>query len=726
VILFASSNLLAYIYTFIVGDCLKNLLKLPDEALKAFIAGCLDSDGCISIKRGRKAGKIYETVHVEFQLSKNEEVSKAFILALRRFDCFAKLVRAKEINKIIITGREDVNQLLNTVKNYSIKIKTIPTRKHLVSSLSDKIPRNPVAKISTHIISSVNKSILLKKGIWSTLYAYKNKKYQPSRQQLLKIKNKIHYFLNEELENKIKLLISRDYFLDKIIDVKIDKYSGYVYDLYIPKYHNFVCEGIIVHNCIDEFDKMNPQDRVAIHEAMEQRSYHPNLKITLSDKKTYNIGEFVEELMEKHKGKIIKGVDCEILPVSDLNIKILTTNMNKIYEVNISKVSRHKAPDYFIKINYSNGAEIIVTPDHPIFVFNNNDKIKVVEAASIKEGLLVPGVNPSTIEVNSTLLKNESSAFKATNKKITFNKVKITKVQKIKNSGENKSDWVYDVTVEPTGNFISQDLLLHNTVSIAKAGIVATLNARTSILAAANPALGRYDEFRTPADNIKLPVTLLSRFDLIFIMTDKPDAKKDREISNHILSLHRRENIEPPLSPEFLKKYITYAKRNSTPALSREAAEKIQEFYLDMRAAGEGADMPVPITARQLEALIRLVEARARMALKSEATVEDAEAVIRLMKSCLKEVGVDKETGRFDIDTIMTGAPKSQRDKLALLLEVISKLEKEVEGPVPIDEVKKVAVEEYNLDENFVLQSLQRFLNEGTLFEPEPGFVKRT
>ncbi|MFX0117602.1 MAG: LAGLIDADG family homing endonuclease, partial [Candidatus Hodarchaeota archaeon] len=248
VTLYSNSNLLAYIYDYITRNGLQNLLKLPDESLKAFIAGCLDSDGCISIKKGKKAGKVYETAHVEFLLTNDQAENEAFMLALRRFDCFGKLIRHKNIDRIRITGRNDVRQLLNAVESYSVKIKDIPNRKHKVSSVSGKIPKLPVAEISSRILSQMKKTILLQKGIYSTLYAYERQRYQPSRQQLLKIKDQVGEYLDNELLDQMEMLATRDYFLDQIVDIETHEYSDYVYDLYVPKYHNFLCNGVVVHN----------------------------------------------------------------------------------------------------------------------------------------------------------------------------------------------------------------------------------------------------------------------------------------------------------------------------------------------------------------------------------------------------------------------------------------------------------------------------------------------
>ncbi|MHA1287535.1 MAG: minichromosome maintenance protein MCM, partial [Candidatus Thorarchaeota archaeon] len=190
--------------------------------------------------------------------------------------------------------------------------------------------------------------------------------------------------------------------------------------------------------------------------------------------------------------------------------------------------------------------------------------------------------------------------------------------------------------MDPTDRTAIHEAMEQHTVSIAKAGIVATLNARTSILAAANPTLGRYESSLSVQDNIRLPFTILSRFDLIWIMVDTIEATKDRELAQFILNMHQMKRAKdkpsiPPISPAFLKKYIGYSNRYVIPQLTPEAAEVIENFYVGLRKSAEGG-AAVPITARQLESLVRLSEARARMALQPKVSKEDAQAAVRLME----------------------------------------------------------------------------------------------
>ncbi|RLI27127.1 hypothetical protein DRO58_04805, partial [Candidatus Bathyarchaeota archaeon] len=134
--------------------------------------------------------------------------------------------------------------------------------------------------------------------------------------------------------------------------------------------------------------------------------------------------------------------------------------------------------------------------------------------------------------------------------------------------------------MRPEDRVAMHQAMEQQSISVAKGGIVATLNARAAILAAANPALGRYDPNRTVAENINLPVTLLSRFDLIFVLKDRPDKERDARLTEHILRLHGgfEEEVKPVIEPELLRKYISYSKRIK-PRMTEEAMEIIKDFY---------------------------------------------------------------------------------------------------------------------------------------------------
>ncbi|MEN3035384.1 MAG: minichromosome maintenance protein MCM, partial [Candidatus Methanosuratincola sp.] len=282
--------------------------------------------------------------------------------------------------------------------------------------------------------------------------------------------------------------------------------------------------------------------------------------------------------------------------------------------------------------------------------------------------------------------------------------------------------------MRPEDRSAIHEAMEQQTISIAKAGIVVQLNARSSILAAANPSFGRYVPQKTISENINdLPVTILSRFDLIFTLLDRPDELRDRKMTEHILNLHRgiRVTKESPIDPELLKKYIYYVRKHGSPKIGEEASKAIEDFFLEMRAMGQGADSPVPITMRQLEAVIRLSEARAKLALKKEVSKEDVQAVIRLLKAFLKQVGIDSSTGKIDIDTIMVGHPKSQGDKMAQLFDIFREMEKENEGrPVRKEAlIERAGLE--GLDRRFVERAVTEWINQGVIYEPKHGELKK-
>jgi replicative DNA helicase Mcm len=271
------------------------------------------------------------------------------------------------------------------------------------------------------------------------------------------------------------------------------------------------------------------------------------------------------------------------------------------------------------------------------------------------------------------------------------------------------------------------EALEQQTVSISKAGIHATLNARASVLAAGNPRYGRYIDNRPLIDNINLPVTILSRFDLIFVLKDQPSLEDDMLLAEHITSVHSSfEEIRPPIDPGMLRKYIAYAKRHVKPRLSEEARRMISEFFVEMRkASAENRETPIAITARQLEALIRLTEAHARMRLSSIATEEDAAEAIRLMKTMLENVGIDIESGSLDIDTIMTGKPKSRREKMIILEDIIKELTNTSQlGCASVKEILSRA-KETGIDEETAEKMLSQLLKEGIIYEKTSGCYRK-
>lgn len=195
---------------------------------------------------------------------------------------------------------------------------------------------------------------------------------------------------------------------------------------------------------------------------------------------------------------------------------------------------------------------------------------------------------------------------------------------------------------------ILHEAMEQQTVSVAKAGIICTLNARTAILAAANPVESKYNAKKSVVDNIQLPPTLMSRFDLIYLVLDHQSEQQDRRLANHIVSLYSMPasgdmkngaqitNLKTNTLPrDFLAKYISYARKHCMPALSDQAAEALVKEYSAMRNMGQ-AKKTITATPRQLESMVRIAESLAKMKLQQEVTQQDVEEAVRLIKTAMQ------------------------------------------------------------------------------------------
>ncbi len=285
--------------------------------------------------------------------------------------------------------------------------------------------------------------------------------------------------------------------------------------------------------------------------------------------------------------------------------------------------------------------------------------------------------------------------------------------------------------------------LEQGTISVAKAGITATLQSRCAVLGAANPKYGRFDDNRSVAEQIDLPPALLSRFDAIFTMTDRPNSEQDRKVAAHILRAHRRGEVKlsespetvtevdtaeilrdstglvPAMDREFLRKYVAFSKR-ITPIMSDEAVSTLEGYYVSIRKLGEGEEASVPITARQLEALIRLSEAGARARLSRIVNKDDADRAIKIVEYYLGKVA--SEGGRRDIDIIATGTSRSQREQIYVLRSLVQQLSDERRGVSAEELIQKAGAE--NIPEDRVRALLKRLSDAGEVYSPQPGYFK--
>ncbi|HLB69188.1 MAG TPA: LAGLIDADG family homing endonuclease [Thermoplasmata archaeon] len=543
------SNLIAFLYDWLTSNDLSNLLRLDDDALSGFIAGLMDSDGSISVRRSKRNSKAYENVDIEFLFSSSPLANQRFLLALRRFDIFARIREARGVLRVQITSRADAERLLSAIARYSAKARQIPAGMRRIAGRRDEAPRGVAVRLLKEIHPTP--SVLLAEGVWSTFHDLRAEKRRPTKSALGKLAKTLRRWMTPDQRRRMAALSDNDYVLEKIAEIRVEDHEGYVYDLRVPDTDNFLCDGIVVHNCIDEIDKMNPQDRAAIHEAMEQQR-----------------------------------------------------------------------------------------------------------------------------------------------------------------------------------------------ISVAKAGITAVLQARCAVLGAANPKFGRFDEAKYIAEQIDLPPTLLSRFDAIFSIIDRPESEKDRRLADHILRGHlvgewlrRREegrevpeaNVEyiehyaPHFDPIFFRKYVAYSKRIS-PVMKPEAVDAIRTKYLEIRKTGEAAGASVPITPRQLEAIIRLAEASARARLSSNVEAEDAERAVRITEYWMRRVA--GEEGRFDIDIVQVGISASQREQIITLREIITELS--AQSPLRAADYEDIAriASERGISSVRVDQWLKRWAEEGEVYSPSKNKYK--
>lgn len=235
------------------------------------------------------------------------------------------------------------------------------------------------------------------------------------------------------------------------------------------------------------------------------------------------------------------------------------------------------------------------------------------------------------------------------------------------------------------------------TISIAKAGITTILNARTSVLAAANPIFGRYDDMKTPGENIDFQTTILSRFDMIFIVKDEHTREKDERIARHVMGIHMdgrgaEEVAEAEIPVDKMRRYLTYCRTfvgpsgtipvalmltilhsRCAPRLSDQAAEKLSSHFVAIRRQVHAAEMEantrssIPITVRQLEAIVRITESLAKLTLSPIATEEHVDEAIRLFLCST-------------MDAVNQGSSQGSRE----LNEEVNRLELELKRRLPI------------------------------------------
>lgn len=277
--------------------------------------------------------------------------------------------------------------------------------------------------------------------------------------------------------------------------------------------------------------------------------------------------------------------------------------------------------------------------------------------------------------------------------------------------------------IKPEDRSALHEVMEQQTCSVAKGGIVATLNARTSILAAANPLYGKYDPFKNITENVNLPIPLLTRFDIVYVIRDTPEREKDNLIASHILEIHRdtERNSQSVIDTDIFSKYLAYSK-NMEPKLTVEAIDKIRNYYMKMRnVESEGM---ITVTPRQLEGLVRLATARSKLLLKDYVDSEDAERAIYLIQTMLETAGVDVNTGKVDLG-VLHGKPQSEISKLKLFMEIFNALsgqdKNDVEEKSFIQELAQTGRFSEDDAKNFINKAMQN----GQIYERKSGYYAK-
>ena len=420
---------------------------------------------------------------------------------------------------------------------------------------------------------------------------------------------------------------------------------------------------------------------------------HGDSVLTNDQGVTEAIRDFVEARMT-HPEEYRPGIwRQEIEPVKTQSI----SDLGSVRYLPITHVWKIRTPEKVYRIT-AGGESITITPETKLQAMQDG-RFDWIEAKNLLVGDMV-----------SVVKKN----------------MRLQTITEIEIITDDLPEYVYDLTIEPSHAFIASGFVVHNTaaavkddfgdgrwtleagalvladkglacideldkmseqdtssmheamesqtITVAKAGITATLQSRCSIVAAANPKVGRFNKDEKISSQIKLPPALLSRFDLIYALFDRPDPDRDKALTEHILNTHKRgqarmlkrkrpdmagldeitaqtDYIAPIYSEEFIRKYVSYAKRNCTPIFNDDAYRMIYNDYLNIRSKGYSEDTPVPITPRQLEAYVRLAEASAKTRLSDYVEEIDATRAIELIKNYLDKIMTTPD-GILDSDNI--------------------------------------------------------------------------
>lgn len=452
------------------------------------------------------------------------------------------------------------------------------------------------------------------------------------------------------------------------------------------------------------------------------------------------------------------GHDLDISPLGLQTVSLSPEDL-QLRTGTATFVTRRRYAGEIVCVTVESGSELRLTPDHlvldgealcwrPIGKFALGDRLVAPQR--------LPARSEAVYETPGGTLQLVADPDYALDR--------IVRISRVPYEG-----YVYDLRVPDEENFLCDGVIVHNCIDeiekmspqdrgsihtameeqmvhIAKAGITATLPTRCAVLAAANPQFGRFVRGKYIYEQINLEPALLSRFDGIFPVMDIPQAERDRQMAEHILHAHRlgeimktREELgEAPATgeiqlpyvpyflPEFLRKYVAYAKR-IYPVMTPDALNRIRDNYLEIRKLGEDPTASVPITPRQLEAFVRLAEASARARLSPLVDVEDADRAVGIIEYWLRQVAAERPEGglgTLDIDIITTGVAHSQRDQMVALRDIIAEVGgRETDRGASHEDILELA-ERRGVPRDRVEAWLRKWVQDGELYVPSAGRYK--
>ncbi|WP_135666593.1 minichromosome maintenance protein MCM [Halorhabdus rudnickae] len=294
-----------------------------------------------------------------------------------------------------------------------------------------------------------------------------------------------------------------------------------------------------------------------------------------------------------------------------------------------------------------------------------------------------------------------------------------------------------------------ESALREQEVLASKGTATRALPADASVLASARPKHGRFGEYEPIGEQVGLDPDVISQFDLLFIQTDQPDADGDAEVASDILdaslagevqaqakkadaSAYTDEQVEkitsevePEINPHLFRSYVAYAKRSCFPSLTEDAKAALRDFFVELRSQGKQEGAPVPVSMRNLESLVKLAEASARVRLSDTVEKEDAERVIRLLRSSMEHLGIDPETGEVDAEGALRGLSEEERERLQNIRGVIHELENKFDEGAPVDVVVEEA-EKIGMEPSKVEQEIEKLKQQGDVYEPRTDHLRTT